>query len=146
MRSCRRAFINWAADSCGANCAEPVPAGGGGHRARRHRPAPCRPARRRRRLWLRRDDPAAAPEALSLRVFRLVDDDVPLAVTTRYEIAAGGLAELILPAAALPDFLPLSLNSPLPARLGDDGRLRLQLRPGNWVVEVGGRHSSPSRD
>ncbi|MGB0129471.1 MAG: hypothetical protein WBP72_17660, partial [Rhodocyclaceae bacterium] len=96
-------------------------------------------------LWLRRGDAEAAPDALSLRVFRLVDDDVPMTVTTRYEIAAAGRPrELTLPAALLPEFQPLALESPLPARLAPDGRLRVQLRPGNWSLSVTGRRMTPA--
>ena len=73
-------------------------------------------------------------------MFRLVDDNVPMIVTTRYEISAAGRPrELVLPAALLPGFVPLALDSPLPARLADDGRLRVQLRPGNWSLTVTGR-------
>jgi hypothetical protein len=92
------------------------------------------------RLWLRRSEAQAAPDTLSLRVFRQVDDNVPMIVTTRYEISvAGRPRELVLPAALLPGFLPLALDSQLPARLADDGRLRVQLRPGNWFLTVTGR-------
>jgi hypothetical protein len=96
-------------------------------------------------LWLRRGDAEAAPDSLSLRVFRLVDDDVPMTVTTRYEIAAAGRPrELALPAALLPEFQPTALESPLPARLAEDGRLRVQVRPGNWSISVTGRRMAPA--
>src|SRR6185503_20383203 len=44
---------------------------------------------------------------------------------------------------ALPDhFIPLSLDGPLPARLEPDGRLRAQVRPGTWTLELTARSVS----
>jgi hypothetical protein len=44
------------------------------------------------------------------------------------------------PGAVLPGgFEATALRSPLPARLGPDGSLRLQVRAGNWTVETAAR-------
>jgi hypothetical protein len=40
-------------------------------------------------------------------------------------------------------FVATALSGGLPARLGSDGRLRLQLRPGRWVVTLEARASKP---
>ncbi|QXP85159.1 hypothetical protein [Methylococcus sp. Mc7] len=94
------------------------------------------------RLWLRKPPEGFAPETspLELEVFRLLKDAVPMEVVTRLEFdVAGEAREVLLEGSILPDFVPLSLDSPLPARLEPDGRLRLQLRPGHWSVSVTGR-------
>ncbi|HRK57334.1 MAG TPA: hypothetical protein PLQ67_07410, partial [Burkholderiaceae bacterium] len=98
------------------------------------------------RLWLQTPKAQTlASDALRVRTTRLVDDDVPLYVTTHYEIAvAGQTRELRLPAALLPGFVPVSLMSALPARVQDDGVLRLQVRPGNWTVQLRGRLMAPA--
>ncbi|GAB2880627.1 hypothetical protein GCM10027046_05930 [Uliginosibacterium flavum] len=79
-------------------------------------------------------------EALSLRSFRRIDDGQPLRVLSRFELTFSGKPrEITLDNALLPGFTPLALNSPLPARLGADGSLRLQARAGVHVIEVEGR-------
>lgn len=97
-------------------------------------------------LWLGRR--AAAPEAqaerLGLRVFRLVDDDIPLTVTTQLQIDVGGeVREELIGPALLSGLAPLSLSGDLPARLEDDGRLRVQLRPGLWTLTLVARSTAP---
>ncbi|MDQ6684629.1 MAG: hypothetical protein M3Z16_05820, partial [Pseudomonadota bacterium] len=86
-----------------------------------------------------------ASDAVTVRVSRLVDDDIPLRVTTHYDIAISGKPrELQLPAALLPGFVAETLESTLPARLQEQGLLRVQGRPGNWTVDVVGRLMKPT--
>jgi hypothetical protein len=85
-----------------------------------------------------------ASDALTVRVSRLVEDDIPLHVTTHFDLAVSGQPrEIQLPAALLPGFVAESLDSPLPTRLHEAGSLRVQARPGNWTVEIRGRLMSP---
>ncbi len=73
-------------------------------------------------------------------VYRLIADDVPTRLVTRLQIDVSGSVREETFGPVLPDgFVPLSLNSQLPARLEADGRLRLQLRPGSWVVYLNAR-------
>ncbi len=92
-------------------------------------------------VWLRAEEAAAdGGEELSMRTFRRIEDGQPLQVTSRFELTIAGKArEIVLDQALLPGFIAVSLNSPLPARLGQDGALRLQARPGVHSVEVLGR-------
>ncbi len=94
------------------------------------------------RLWLRArrtDDDAEA--RLDVVVVRRLRDDVPATLTTRLELNVAGKARETVLAKALPDgFVPLGVESPLPARIEPDGRLRLQLRPGAWTITITGRH------
>lgn len=96
-------------------------------------------------LWLRQRSPEPAQQDhLDLQVFRLLADGIPFVVTTWLELRVSGQArEEMLGPVLLPDFLPLALNSPLPARLEADGRLRVQLRPGHWVLHLTARHRGP---
>jgi hypothetical protein len=88
---------------------------------------------------------AAQREAVELRVFRRVTDEVPLRVDTRVELEVSGRnRELLLGRALLPGTAPLALESELPARLEPDGRLRVQVRPGRWAVTVTARHEGPA--
>lgn len=76
-------------------------------------------------------------DALLVRVFRRIEDDVPLRLTTRVEMEVSGqVREARLGPALLEGFVPLRLTSALPARIEQDGSLRVQLRPGTHVVEI----------
>ena len=96
-------------------------------------------------LWLKERDTGRrgredSADRLELEVFRRVIDEVPLEVLTRIALdVAGDQRELLLGTVLLPGFIPLRLESPLPARLEPDGRLRLQLRPGHWIIELAAR-------
>ena len=97
------------------------------------------------RIFLQRTS-AAATEAESLQVIvhRQIVDTVPLVLVTRIELAVSGKAREVLLGRALPDhFIPLELESPLPARIEPDGRLRVQVRPGSWTLQLTGRHDGP---
>ena len=96
-------------------------------------------------LWLRQRPAAAAPQdQLEIQAFRLLTDGIPFTVTTRLELSVSGQArEELLGPVLPPDFLPLALDSPLPARLEPDGRLRVQLLPGSWAISLTGRQRGP---
>lgn len=93
------------------------------------------------RLWLKaRNDAAPESDRIDLQVFRQVVDEQPMTVVTALEIdVAGAQRELALTGALLADSIPMQLDSPLPARLEDDGTLRLQVRPGRWSLRITAR-------
>lgn len=91
-------------------------------------------------LWLREgtDSTLRTPEdRLRLEVFRRVIDSHPLRLTTLLKLEVSGKQrEVILGQPLLEGFLPQQIKSPLPARLEPDGRLRVQVRPGQWDLEI----------
>lgn len=98
------------------------------------------------RLWLRGRSvqPKEAGDSLEVRVFRRVEDDVPLQVLTRIQLqVAGSRREVLLGRALLEGAVPMALEAPLPTRLEADGRLRVQVRPGSWVLELRMRFPGP---
>lgn len=99
------------------------------------------------RVWLKQaPQQAQSAEAYTVHTARLVDDQVPLRLTTHYDIAISGKArEIELPAALLPGLVPEALRSALPVRLQEGGKLLVQGRPGNWSVEITGRLMSPTQ-
>ena len=102
------------------------------------------PDLRANRLWLKDqgEEAASAEDRLELQVYRRIDDMVPMRVITRLEIDVAGRQREVLLGPVLPAqgegqlFIPVQLTSPITARLENDGSLRLQVRPGHWVVEV----------
>ncbi|OQW91926.1 MAG: hypothetical protein BWK79_15780, partial [Beggiatoa sp. IS2] len=97
------------------------------------------------RLWLRQrggqnEGEAAEENRLELRVYRQIDDDIPLQIVTQIELdVAGRHREAILGPVLTDKQIPMSLDSPLPARLEPDGRLRVQVRPGSWKLTLRAR-------
>ncbi|HEB67850.1 MAG TPA: hypothetical protein ENI93_07875 [Gammaproteobacteria bacterium] len=93
------------------------------------------------RLWLKRQGRQQPLEdTLALTVQRRLVDDIPQRIVTRMEFKVSGrVREQVLGPVLPPRTVPLRLDSPLPARLEPDGRLRLQLRPGTWVVRLESR-------
>jgi hypothetical protein len=93
-------------------------------------------------LWLKDSDsgrkkPEDQQNTLDLQVFRKIIDDVPLRVLTRMDLEVSGTQrEIKLALPLLEGFIPLQLQSPLPARLEPDGQLLVQVRPGRWQIEL----------
>jgi hypothetical protein len=91
-------------------------------------------------VWLQKAATNEEGDALEFVVHRKVTDDIPLVLTTRVELHVSGKNREELLGKALPaGFVPMALQSPLPARLEPDGRLRVQLRPGVYTVELTAR-------
>jgi len=81
-----------------------------------------------------------AADALSLRVYRRLEDGLPSTLETHLLINVTGSAREQLLGPALPQgFVATALSSDLPARLESDGRLRIQLRPGQWTLDLTSR-------
>jgi hypothetical protein len=100
------------------------------------------PAIKDGQLWLKESDsgqskPENIQNALSIQVFRKIIDEVPLQILTRLELdVSGEQREVKLAYPLLSGFIPLQLQSPLPARLEPDGQLIVQVRPGQWQIEI----------
>lgn len=100
------------------------------------------------RLWLKQrqtgEDAGSVKDTQEVQVYRRIVDEIPMEVATRIEMdVAGHPREIILGPALLGDAIPMGLTSPLPARLEPDGKLRVQVRPGHWAVELVSRHPGP---
>jgi len=97
------------------------------------------------KLWLQRQI-AETPEEnrLVVTVERRLDDDIPAFVTTKLQLSVSGKSrEVTVGPALLAGYTALSIDSPLPVRLEPDGRLRIQVRPGDWTLDLTARSSGP---
>lgn len=105
------------------------------------------PAIKDGQLWLRASEiglkkPENIHNNLDIQVFRKIIDEVPAHVLTRLVLEVSGeQREAKLPRPLLDGFIPLSLQSSLPARLEPDGQLLIQLRPGHWELDLLARNS-----
>ncbi len=98
------------------------------------------------RLWFKhkRKKEKTDEESLNVQVFRKIEDDVPLFQQLRILLTVSGSPrQITLGLAVGKDFLPLQVQSPLPIRLDNKGRLQLQARPGQWQIRLTLRNSAP---
>ncbi|BBO89818.1 hypothetical protein [Desulfosarcina ovata] len=97
--------------------------------------------------WLRlhgKDEAVGREDTFSATLFRLIEDDIPLRITTRILLEVSGRARDI----RLPHLLPedstlLAIDSPLPARITDGNTLVLQGKPGRWDIRATVRREGP---
>jgi hypothetical protein len=90
-------------------------------------------------LWLRAAEAreASGQDRLTVEVQRLVRDAVPMELTTRVRLQVSGLArELTVPSVLPAGFVAHGVASGLPVRLTPAGELRVQIRPGEWVLTI----------
>jgi len=95
-------------------------------------------------LWLtheQENDPASSNAAtLRLKVYRRIQDGVPMQVITRVDMDVSGKPrEVMLQGILLPGAIPMAVESTLPARMEPDGLLRLQVQPGHWTLNLTSR-------
>ncbi|HZF26772.1 MAG TPA: hypothetical protein VEZ88_10970 [Steroidobacteraceae bacterium] len=102
----------------------------------------AQPERAGNGLWLGRRRGPVEQQQLDLQVYRLLSDDIPAMLTTVIRLQAAGEAREEFLAPVLPaGFVPVNLASGLPARVEPDGRLRVQVRAGNWQIRIAARGS-----
>lgn len=83
---------------------------------------------------------ATQQDALRLEVYRLLSDGLPMRLETQLHIQVSGKArEVELGLAAVTESSLLDIRSPLPARLESNGNLRIQVKPGQYVIRLTAR-------
>ena len=92
-------------------------------------------------LWLKRDGTARQGEKdfLSTNLYTLLEDGVPLILRTRVELVVSGKNREEEIGFVLPEgwkVFSVSGNG-IPVAVDDNGRLKAQVRPGKWTVEIG---------
>ena len=98
------------------------------------------------RLWLGTNPatsgPAANPpnDSLTARVYRRLDDGVPMLLQTYIDLSVAGSHRLVTLGRAMPEGFELTaIDSRLPARLDSSGQLEVQVEPGEWQVQLTAR-------
>lgn len=96
------------------------------------------------RVFLQREATQEETDHLEVDVHRLVTDEIPLTLTTRVTLKVSGRSREVLLGRALPEkFVPMALTGALPVRIEGDGKLRVQVRPGTWLLELTARSEGP---
>jgi hypothetical protein len=97
-------------------------------------------------LWLK-NVPVEEKLENQLRIesFRRIDDAIPATILLHFTLDVSGSARQITlgPLYDPEKSTPLALESPLPAKLEQDGRLLVQVRPGQYTLTLRLRHAGP---
>lgn len=93
-------------------------------------------------LWLDKSlQEKNVQDALDVQLYRKISDGHPLQVETRLILNVSGRSrDVVFPKIQLAEFIPLSLQSRLPARVNQQGDLQVQVRPGNWQINLTSYH------
>ena len=85
-----------------------------------------------------------AADSLELQVYRKFTDGIPAQLTTWLQLKVSGKAREIQIAPALPEhFVATALEAPWPARLDAEGRLQVQVQPGQATLVLSARADAP---
>lgn len=101
------------------------------------------------KLWVKEASAASVGEADTLRVsvYRHVQDDIPLAVTTLLELNVAGRArEVSLGRPLIAGGLPVSVSGALPTQIAGDGEVKVYVRPGTYQIEIASYFNAPLDD
>ncbi len=93
---------------------------------------------KRGKLWLKRhQETRTDKDAMETRVYRLLEDGIPMWLTTRIELRVSGRSREEKLGPALPTGWHLSsVKSRLPVAVDSEGKLTVQVRSGTWNVEL----------
>jgi len=90
------------------------------------------------RLWLQKQAVSQnQADRLDVKIYRLVQDTIPMKVNNLLKINISGKArEIRLDGIFLKDAVPMNLKSPIPARISGNGELLIQALPGQWEIFI----------
>ncbi|MBF0277820.1 MAG: hypothetical protein HQM13_08520 [SAR324 cluster bacterium] len=95
------------------------------------------------RVWFKQRQSAESESEenqVEIKVFRKITDRVPMIFSSIVSLKIAGIPrELILEDLLPEDFIPLSLESELPAQLDKLGSLKIQVRAGEWDLQLAAR-------
>ena len=91
-------------------------------------------------LWLRSRRQEDSADTLNIKVFRYLEDGIPLMLTTELRLTAEGQNRTFDLGKVLPDsFVVTSIDSTTPFRIDDDGTASVQLTRGTSYIEFSAR-------
>ena len=95
------------------------------------------------RFWLKKKASEDKQEnALNITVHRLLEDGIPIQLKTLIQLEVSGQArEVKIGKALLENFEVTKILSSIPTRIENDGHIILQVRTGQWNIEVESRYT-----
>ena len=89
-------------------------------------------------VWLKRQQAAEAEkDFLAARVYRVIEDGVPMWLRTEVELTVSGKSREESLGWVLPEGWHLSfVDSPIPVALDEQGQLKCQVRAGKWSISI----------
>ncbi|MBF0117688.1 MAG: hypothetical protein HQK79_02545 [Desulfobacterales bacterium] len=99
------------------------------------------------KLWVqKRIEQIREEDRIDLKIYRLIDDTIPMEITTHLKInISGQVREIRLNNVLLENTFPINLKSPLSTRIEKDKDMILQCRPGRWDIEIVSRFDGQVR-
>ena len=99
------------------------------------------------RLWFKRQNTEVADtgkgDSVRVEVFRRINDGVPITMRSILRMVVSGKPrEVVLGRLLLDGSEETHFDSPLPARIEEDGSLRIQVRAATWQVKMNSRFTS----
>ena len=93
------------------------------------------------KLWLKKEKTRVLKKPrLRVRVFRLLDDTIPMIVTTLLKVNISGRPqETVLKGVLLENSVPMEIRSELPIGLRRGGSIAVQARTGRWEIRIKSR-------
>lgn len=90
-------------------------------------------------LWLRRDASSeeTAKDFLGVKVFAAIEDGIPMWLRTHVELVVSGKSREEDIGSVLPEGWKLAkVESGIPVIIDDAGRMKVQVRPGKWTIQL----------
>lgn len=99
------------------------------------------------RLWFKQPDETNADltkgNSVTIEIFRRISDGVPITMDSELRlIVSGKPRELLMGRFLLAESEATRFHSDLPARIEQDGLLRIQVRSGTWIVKLSSRFNA----
>ncbi|MEO6052860.1 MAG: hypothetical protein ABIP97_02505, partial [Chthoniobacterales bacterium] len=101
------------------------------------------------KVWLRRDvtSDKAEKDFLSVKIYRLIDDGIPMWLHTEIEFVVSGKSREEDLGGVLPEGWKLSaVSNSLPSFIDDAGRMKVQVRPGKWIIRMDAFQLNPPKE
>ncbi len=96
-------------------------------------------------IWLEQEArEGSGEEHIEIRVSRKMEDQIPFVLITDIHLDISGKSREVILGKVLPaGFVPMALSGSLPARLDEQGQLRVQVKAGQWNINLEARHEGP---
>jgi hypothetical protein len=99
-------------------------------------------------LWLRRQQTESAVQnTITIKIYRMLEDGIPMWLRTRVELSISGKSREEDLGNLLPEGWQLSrVESIVPIAVDEAGRAKVQVRPGNWFIDIDSFRNQPLQE